>query len=195
MATGGTTELFDMVAKPKGDAAIQLTQNIWKIEDELDMLFSYARNGYETYKEEGESGILLRTDGVLIIRFPSEKMCREKFESIKKKIAKSQVLSILRYGKLTLEKYKITKKVEGKLEAIVPKALINFLHKPQQKLSYEPERIFFEFFDSDSHKNFVRITFDKVNGTNKLMLDVSVESNDVKYAKETIQKVQALLKK
>lgn len=188
-----------MVAKPKGgeNAAIQLTQNIWKIEEALDMLFSYTKKGYETYREEGESGILIKTDGTLICQFPSEKACEEKFDLIKQKLAESKFLAVLKYDELKLETYKISKKIEGKLEDVAPEALIDFLRNPKEKVGqkvYDPERIYFEFYDRDSHKNFVRINFNRVEGTNNLLLDVAVESNHVEYAKETIYKVQEILK-
>jgi len=186
-----------MAAKPKGkeNTAIQLTQNPFKIEDELDMLFSYTQNGYETYKEEGESGTLLKTDGTVVTKFPSEKLCRENFEALKRKMSKSGTFASLQYSDLTLEAYKIGIKIEGKLEYVAPKALIDFLCNARQEVKYDPERIFFEFLDSKQHKNFVRITFDKIKGQKTLLLDVAVESNDPKYAQKTIKKVQEILKK
>lgn len=198
--TDDTSEFFRMVAKPKGseNAAIQLTQNIWKIEDALDMLFSYTKKGYETYKEEGESGILIKTDGTLICEFPSEKICQERFTSIMKKLVESKFLSTLQYDKLELETYKISKKIEGKLEDVAPAALITFLRKPKKEAGqkvYEPDRICYEFLDKESHINFIKINFNRVAETENLLLDVSVESNDVKYAKDTISQVQKILKK
>jgi hypothetical protein len=197
LLTNDTKELFVMIAEPKQKekSAIQLTQDIWKIEEELDMLYSSAESSYKSYGEEGESGILLKTDGTLIIRFPSEKTCLKKFEAINKKIVASKTLAQMRYEKPKLKKYKVTKKIEGKLEEIIPKALIDFLRNPKHKCKYDPEHIVFEFLDSQTSKNFVRIIFDRVDNTNNLLLDVTVESNDVEYAKATIKKLETLLKK
>jgi hypothetical protein len=191
-------ELFVMVAKPKGmeASAIQLSQNIWKVEEELDMLYSSAKNVYETYVDVGESGAILKTDGTLVLSYPSEKECMQKFEEMKTKLAKTTVLPTIKYEKLELEKYKISKKVQGKLEDIASKELIAFLSGEKEQIRYDPRKISYEFADQTGGKNFVRIIFDKVlEEEGKLRLDVTVESNNVEYAKKAITQIESLLSK
>jgi len=189
-------EMYVMISKPKGKetSAIQLSQDIWKVEDELDLLYSSAKNAYASYTDPGETGILLKIDGTLVLSYPSEKECKEKFAEMTKKLAKSTVLSAFKYDKLELERYKISKKIEGRLEDIAPKELINFLCSKKQEIQYDPKKISFEFLDPKSKTNFIKITFDSIIGK-KLLLDVGVESNEVQYARKTFQKIEILIKK
>ena len=188
-------EIFEMVANPKGReaSAILLSQDIWKVEDSLDLIYSSVKNAYSTYTEPGESETLLKTDGTLIFSYPTMEECKEKFEIMKKKLSKTEVIPTIKYDKLELEKYKIFKKMQGSLEDVTPKGLVDFLRNGEKETQYDPKKISYEFVDPETQKNFIRITFDKVTETKKLLLDVTVESNKVEYAKKTIKEIEALL--
>jgi hypothetical protein len=190
-------ETFVMATKPKGfeSSAIQLTKDIWKIEDELNMIYSSAKKAYESYGDLEDTGALLKIDGTLVVKFSSEKECKSKFKELKDKMTGSSVLPAMNYGSLKLETYKITKQVQGKLEDVTPKALVDFLRGQKQKVVYDPKRIFFEFQDPKNNKNFIRITFDKVGEGETLLLNVTVESTDISYARETIKAIQGILRK
>lgn len=192
-----SSELFIMVAKPKAKeaSAIQLSKNIWMIEDELDLLYSPAKNAFESYGDPGESKLLLKIDGTIVLNYPSEKECHKKFEDLEGRLAKSKVIPKMEYEKPELEKYKISKKIQGNLEDVAPEDLIAFLRGPQKKIQYDPKKISYEFIDPKNQKNFVRIIFDREMGEEKLLLDVTVESNDVKYARETMKEIESLLGK
>ena len=186
-----------MVAQPKGKeaSAILLSQDIWKVENELDLIFSSAKNAYESYKDPGESEILLKTDGTLVLSYPSEKQCKEMFEAMKAKLSKTKAIPSMKYGDLMLEKYKISKKMQGNLEDIAPQDLVAFLRGREREPLYDPKKISYEFIDPRNAKNFIKITFDKVMEEKKLLLDVIVESSDVSYAKKTIKEIEGLLEK
>ncbi len=195
--TEDAKEMFTMITKPKGKeaSAVQLSQDIWKVEDELDLLYSPAKNAYESYADPGEAGILLKIDGTLVLSYPSAKECHEKFKDIKERLAKSTVLSTIKYEELELGKYKISKKMQGKLEDVAPKELTAFLRGKEQEICYDPKKISYEFVDRKIQRNFIKIVFDKVMDEEKLLLDVTVESNKVEYGKETIKKIQSLIGK
>lgn len=189
------SEVFEMLAKPRGfeSSAIQLTQNIWKTEQELDMIYSSAKKAFESYSDPGDTGLMLQVDGTLVMKYATEEECLRKFEQLKKKIASSSLPKI-KYSKPSVETFKITKRVEGSLEKVVPSSLIKFLRGPSEKVKYDPRRIFYEFSDPNNTKNFVKITFDRASDATKLLLDIVVESNTVPYARTTVRKVEKLLR-
>lgn len=192
-----TTEMFLMVSKPKGKAAsaIQLSQDIWRVEDELDLLYSSARNAYVSYKETGKSETLLGIDGTLQVYYPSEEDCKKKFEEMKKKIKKAGTLPKLVYDELTLKSYRISKKIQGKLEDVIPNSLLEFLTEEAKEKKYDPKQVSFEFAEKQEQKDFIKVTFDKAMKGDKLLLDLTVESNDASYAKRTIKQVEQIIKK
>lgn len=194
--TESVREMFVMIAKPKGEetSAINLSQNIWKVEEELDLLFSSVKNAYESYIDPGESGILLKNDGTLVLSYPSKEKCIEKFAEMKKRLAETRVVPQIAYSEPELDRYEISKKMQGKLEDVAPQDLINFLRGEKQEILYDPKKITYEFIDPKNQKNFIKIMFVK-EVEKKLLLDVTVESNKVEYAKETIKQIESLFEK
>jgi hypothetical protein len=187
-----------MSAKPKGHekSAIRLEEAVWDIENGLDLLRSTDRGGYISYKDPGETGVLLKMDGTLILSFPSKKECEMRFGEIKKKLSKASAsLPKMVFESLKLERYRISRKVKGKLADIAPANLTKFLKENPQEIQYEPRKFSFEFVDPANATNFVKITLDTKTEEEKLMLDITVESNKIKDAQDTIKEVEGLIGK
>jgi hypothetical protein len=187
-----------MTAKPKEHekSAIRLDATTWDIENGLDLLPSTDRKGYISYRDPGETGVLLKMDGTLTLSFPTIKECESRFEEITKKFSEaSGALPPLVFEPLHLERYRISRKVKGKLADVAPSDLTNFFKDNPQRIQYEPKKISFEFIDPASPINFIKITFDTKADEEKLMLDITVESNKIKDAQDTINEVEGLIGK
>jgi|SRR5271157_2064501 len=185
-------ELFVMKAQPRTPEGINLTEDIWKIEEKLGLLYSSVRKAYVSYSEPGESGIELRINGTLFLKFPNKKLCEEKFEEMTNRISKKKVLQGVVYQPLELESYKLSKRIQGKIDEVVPQGLLAFINEEKK---YDPRQVTFEFVDRDEERNFIKIKFDRSTSADKLLLDVAVESNEVKRAKASMKKIEGIIKR